>query len=99
MFGFSETPIKSIPLSILKPLGVEALASPNYLLSRSYRSGEGRLITEILVGGGAPHNGDFGRRKNGTSPLFLNALGQLTDGWGHLGRWLQVGGGGASWGV
>ena len=58
-----------------------------------------RLITEILVGGGAPHNGDLGRRKNGTSPLFLNALGQLTDGWGHLGRWLQVGGGGASWGV
>ena len=79
--GFSSRPPGHV---ILKPLGVEALASPNYLLSRSYRSG-----------GGAPHNGDLGRRKNGTSPLFLNALGQLTDGWGHLGRWLQVGGGGA----
>ena len=75
--------VKTVALTlILKPLGVEALASPNYLLSRSYRSGEGRLITEILVEGRgasllrfwskdeAPHNGDFGRKKMEHPPFF-----------------------------
>ena len=54
--GFSSRPPGHV---ILKPLGVEALASPNYLLSRRFWSKDE-----------APHNGDFGRKKMEHPPFF-----------------------------